>query len=85
VEVLVDREVVAWNLTDDPEVVHERRRELPVLQAALEVILRDADALVLVPGGQAGSGQPLRLEVRLPGHVAPVDGEGDQCVQVALE
>ena len=78
---LVNQKVVAGTLPDDPEIIDERLRSLPILERQLETgVFRYTRGLVLVPGEFAETGDTLRLKMGNPTHVSLVLGECDQGV-----
>ena len=57
---LVNQEIVAWTLADNPEVVHECLIGLPILERQLKAgVLRHARRLVFITGGFAGTRKAL--------------------------
>ena len=64
---LVNQEVVAWTLADNPEVVHECLIGLPILERHLIAgILGHASCLILIPGSFARARDTLGLEMTYP-------------------
>jgi hypothetical protein len=70
---LVDQEVVAGALADDPEIVNERFGVLSVLKRALEGIRCYTRRLILVAGGFAGTHDTLGLKMSRSAHVPAVE------------
>src|SRR5258707_732318 len=63
VQGFVQKEVISWTLTDNPEVVYERLIGLAILKRILEALLRNASRLVLGTSGLAGTADALWLKM----------------------
>ena len=83
VKYLMNEEVIARPLADNPEVVNERFGVLSVLKGPLESILCYTRCLIFVTGRFAGARDALGLKVGRSTHIVAVDSKRDQCVQWA--
>ena len=72
-------------LADNPEVVHERRVRLPILQRRREALLRNTSCVVLGTSSLAETAYALWLEMGVGTDLVAVDCERQQRVQGATK
>ena len=68
-------EVVPWPLADNPEVIYEGKVRQTILERTLKTLLRNANGLVLVPSGFAGTADALRLKMEEATDIVFIDRE----------